>query len=89
MTVVGTIGGYDVIYVEERDSLYCKNTAVKFPVIERIIKGSLNRDEIPEKNLTITKDNGTVTLGCLTTTMENCLAIRRSVLKIKNNKRNE
>lgn len=87
MTVVGTIEGYDVIYIEERDALYCKNTAVPFKVIERIIKGSMDRDEIPEKNLVITKDNGTVSLGCLTTTMENCLDIRRSVYKIKNNKK--
>lgn len=87
MTTVGTIEGYDVIYVEERDALYCKNTAVPFKVIEKIIKGNLDRDEIPEKNLVITKDNGTVSLGCLTTTMENCLDIRRSVYKIKNNKK--
>ena len=41
------------------------------------------RETIPEKDLTITKDMGTVTLGCLTTTMENCLAIRRQVNKFK------
>lgn len=84
MTVVGTIEGYDVIYVEERNALFCKNTAVSFPVIERIVRSSLNREEIPEKDLVITKDNGTVSLGCLTTTMENCLNIRRSVYKLKN-----
>ena len=83
MTVVGTIEGYDVIYIEQRDTIYCKNTAVPFKVIERIIKGNMDRDEIPEKNLVITKDNGTVSLGCLTTTMENCLNIRRSIYKIK------
>lgn len=85
-TVVGNIEGYDVIYVEERDALYCKNTAVPFLAIERIIRGNLDRGEIPEKKLIVTKDNGAVSLGCLTTTMENCLAIRRSVNKIKNNK---
>lgn len=89
METVGTIEGYDVIYIAERDALYCKNTAVPFKAIERIIKGSLDRGEIPEKNLIVTKDNGTVTLGCLTTTMENCLNIRHSVYKIKNNKKNE
>ena len=38
---------------------------------------------MPEKNLTIIKDNGTVSLGCLTTTMANCLDIRKRVRKQK------
>lgn len=41
------------------------------------------RETIPEKNLTITKNMGIVTLGCLTTTMENCLNIRKQVNKLK------
>lgn len=83
--IVGVIEGYDVIYVPEKDVLFCKNTSVKFPVIERIIKYSTEeKNEIPEKNLTITKDNGIIHLGCLTTTIDNCLNIRRKVRQIKN-----
>ena len=80
---VGEISGNDVIYIPERDTIFCKNTAVKFPIIERIIRGTNDKGEIPEKNLTITKDNGIVHLGCLTTTIENCLDIRRRVNKLK------
>lgn len=81
--VVGNIQGYDVIYLPERNQIFCKNTAVNFSTIERIIRGSTIRETIPEKDLTITKDMGIVTLGCLTTTMENCLSIRRKVNKLK------
>lgn len=80
---VGEIQNHDVIYVPERNQIFCKNTAVNFSVIEKIIRGSTIRETIPEKDLTITKDMGIVTLGCLTTTMENCQAIMRSVNKLK------
>lgn len=80
---VGEIQSHDVIYIPERNQIFCKNTAVNFSTIERIIRGSTMRETIPEKDLTITKDMGIVTLGCLTTTMENCLSIRRKVNKLK------
>lgn len=80
---VGEIQNYDVIYIPERNQIFCKNTAVNFPIIKRIIRGSTMRETIPEKDLTITKDMGIVTLGCLTTTMENCLDIMRKVNKLK------
>ena len=77
------IQGQDVSYIPSKDVIFCKNTAVKFSVIEEIIRNNLERNEIPEKNLTIVKDNGTVSLGCLTTTMANCLDIRKRVRKQK------
>lgn len=80
---VGEIQNYDVIYIPERNQIFCKNTAVNFPIIKRIIRGSTMRETIPEKDLTITKDMGIVTLGCLTTTMENCLDIMQKVNKLK------
>ena len=80
---VGEIQGHDVIYIPSKDIIFCKNTAVKFSVIEEIIRSNLERGEIPEKNLTIIKDNGIVSLGCLTTTMTNCLNIRKRVKKQK------
>lgn len=80
---VGEIQNHDVIYIPERNQIFCKNTAVNYSLIERIVRGSTIRETIPEKDLTITKDMGIVTLGCLTTTMENCLAIRRNVNKLK------
>ena len=80
---VGEIQGHDVMYVPERNQIFCKNTAVNYSLIERIVRGNTMRETIPEKDLTITKDMGVVNLGCLTTTMENCLAIRQKVNKLK------
>lgn len=80
---VGEIQGYDVIYIPSKDVIFCKNTAIKFSIIEKIICSNLERSEILGKNLTIIKDNGTVSLGCLTTTMANCLDIRKRVRKQK------
>ena len=80
---VGEIQGHDVIYIPSKDVIFCKNTAIKFSIIEKIIRSNLERCKIPEKNLTIIKDNGTVSLGCLTTTMANCLDIRKRVRKQK------
>ena len=80
---VGEIQGHDVIYIPSKDVIFCKNTDIKFSIIEKIIRSNLERGEIPEKNLTIIKDNGIVSLGCLTTTMTNCLNIRKRVRKQK------
>lgn len=80
---VGEIQGYDVIYVPEKDVIFCKNTTLSFPLIERIVRGSMDRTSIPEKELVIIKNDNVVHLGCLTTTMENCLKIRKQVNKLK------
>lgn len=82
---VGEIQGYDVIYVPEKDIVFCKNTTIKYPLIKRMIKSSMCREEIPEKELIITKNNGTIYLGCLTTTLSNCDKILREINKIKRN----
>ncbi len=89
---VGEIQNHDVLYIPEKDVIFCKNTTLRFPLIERIIRGSMERTSIPEKELVIIKDNNIVHLGCLTTTMQNCLEIRKQVnklkLKIKQNETN-
>lgn len=81
--IVGEIQGNDVVYLPEKDIIFCKNTAVKFSLMKKIIKEGKDVETIPEKNLTITKDNGTIHLGCLTTTMDECLKIVHRVNKIK------
>lgn len=80
---VGEIQGYDVLYVPEKDSIFCKNTLLSFPLIERIVRGSMDRTSIPEKELVIIKNDNVIHLGCLTTTMQNCLEIRKQVNKLK------
>lgn len=81
--VVGNIEGHDVIYVPEKNILFCKNTIVSYPIIERIVRSANSRDEIPEKNLTIHKDGDFINFGCLHTTIGNCMEIRRNVKKLK------
>lgn len=81
-TVVGSIDGYDVVYVEGKNVIFCKNTALPYPLIKRIIRGSTCRETIDNKNLTITKEGSLIQLGCLTTTRENCESIIREVNRI-------
>lgn len=81
-TIVGSIEGYDVIYVEGKNVIFCKNTALPYPLIKRIIRGNTCRETITEKNLTVTQDGSIIQLGCLTTTRENCEAIIKEVNKI-------
>lgn len=64
-TILGNIQGYDVIYIPEKDILFCKNTAIKRKQIEEAIESSLTRIKIEEKDLVITKDRNLITLGCL------------------------
>lgn len=82
---VGEIENYDVLYIPEKDVIFCKNTVVKYSVIKRIVKSSNSRDEIPEKELVITKDSNIIHFGCLTTTISNCNNIAKNVAK--NNER--
>lgn len=79
--IVGTIQGYNVVYIPEKQVVFCKNTVCHLKDLESIVLGDLQRGEIPEKNLSITKDNGIVSFGCLTTTYDNCLKIRKNCKK--------
>lgn len=81
--VVGEIQGYDVIYIPEKDIVFCKNTAIKLSVLDKAVKSHTISSTIEEKNLTITKDNGILCLGCLTTTLDNYRAMKRKISKLK------
>ena len=81
--IVGTIDGNDVIYVPEKDILFCKNTTVPYTLIRQLLKSDCDRESIPEKNLVITKDRRSVTLGCLNTTMSNIWDIDKQIKKIR------
>lgn len=63
--VVGSIEGHDVIYVPEKDILFCKNTALKRSILNDFFYGSIDRISIPEKNIILYKDSSHVSLGCL------------------------
>ena len=76
---VGNIQGYDVIYIPEKHTIFCKNTAVPVDLIERAVYGSLDRYNIPQKNLTIRKDSSIIEFGCLRTTVEHAKEILASI----------
>ena len=82
--IVGYIENYPVIYVKDRDILFCKNTTVKYPLIKQIFDSGEDKHRIEEKSLTITKEAHFVTLGCLVTDKANCKTILKNTKKIKN-----
>ncbi len=81
--VVGEIQGYDVLYIPERDCLFCKNTVLPVSIAKEALKSSLDRYEVPDKNLVILLSNFTIDLGCLSTTRENCRNIIKNINKLK------
>lgn len=72
---VGNIQGYDVIYIPEKQTLFCKNTAVPINLIKEAVYGDFERYNIPQKNLTVRKDNSMIEFGCLRTTIEHAKEI--------------
>ena len=81
--VVGEIQGYDVIYVPEKDFVFCKNTTLPLKIMLKALKGDIDRIEVPEKNLTIKIFESTIDMGCLTSTKENLESIRKKISKLK------
>lgn len=82
--IVGKIQGYPVIYIPERDIVFCKNTAVPFSTISEKVLSSNVRENIPDKNLSITKDKGIIKMGCISTTRTNLLLIKEIIKNINN-----
>lgn len=81
---VGEIQSYPVLYVPEKDVIFCKNTTVHYNIIKAAIyKSSREREDIEDGKLTVTKSNGIITLGCLVTNIANISSIRDNILKIK------
>jgi hypothetical protein len=84
---VGEIQSYDVMYVPEKDMVFCKNTICRVSDLKKAIKSPLGREYIEEKDLSIVKDNGIIYFGCLTTTKQNVLEIEQEINKIKKSKK--
>lgn len=80
---VGQIEDQEVIYIPEKDVIFCKNTVVPYNAIRLLLKSSSSREELPEKNLVITKNSSNVSLGCLNTTMSNIWIIDKNIKNIK------
>lgn len=81
--IVGQIENFDVIYIAEKDTIFCKNTALKYSVIKSIVLGSKWKSRIEDKDLDIEVDTARVRLGCLKTSMSNCRSIIEQTEQIK------
>ena len=81
--VVGQIQGYDVIYIPEKDYVFCKNTVLPLQIMLNVLKCKTDRIEVPDKNLTIKISYSKVDMGCLTTTKENLISIKKIISKLK------
>ena len=83
--IVGKIQDHDVIYVPEKDILFCKNTTMPYSVMcAALIDAPVDRLEL-KSDLVMTKsDNGIVQMACLTTNMENIREINKQIKKVKN-----
>ena len=81
--VVGEIQGYEVIYVPEKDYVFCKNTALPLSTMIDVLKSEVDRIEIPEKNLVIKISDSSIDMGCLSTTRDNLCNIKKTISKLK------
>lgn len=81
--IVGKIEHYDVIYVPEKDIIFCKNTTVPYKLMKAVlIDREMDRVEI-KSDLVASINKEIVQLGCLSTTVENCESINKQIKKIK------
>ena len=77
--VVGEIEGYDVLYIPERDIVFCKNTTIPYKVLKRILfEDTVDRVEL-KKDLMFYSNKNSISFGCLTTTLENCKLINKNI----------
>ena len=84
---VGQIEEYPVLYIPEKDLLYCKKVVFPYKTLEEaLINSTLERIELRE-DLIITKKDSSVQLACLTTSISNIKLIHKTIKKYKNGKR--
>ena len=80
---VGEIEGHPVIYNPKKNHVFCKNTTIDFDLIKKIINSNTAHHRIEASKLSIFKLGSTVTLGCLTTSLENIKNIIKTIDKLK------
>lgn len=60
--VIGEIQGYDVIYIPEKDIVFCKNTAIRLSVLDKAVSDNCIRKwcksyNLPTRSVDIKKIN--------------------------------
>lgn len=81
---VGEIQGYDVLYLPDKDVVYCKNTALPLSKVIETLRSPLDRVVIPSKNMVILLSDFQVEFGCLSTTRENIKSIHKQIKQYQN-----
>ena len=81
--IVGKIQGHDVIYVPEKDLVFCKNSTIPYPHLKKVLFDKEIDCLKVREDLVVRVDQDIVTLGCLTTTLENCRLINKNIKKVK------
>ena len=86
--IVGKIQDHDVIYIPEKDILFCKNTTMPYSVMRAaLIESPVDRLELKSDLIMTQSDNGIIQLACLTTNIENIKEINKQIKKVKNGRR--
>lgn len=82
--IVGKIEHHDVLYLPEKDLVYCKNTVFPYKLMEEhLIKSSCDRIKIKE-DFIITKQQSSIKLSCLNTTSSNIININKNIKRWRN-----
>lgn len=80
---VGKIEEHPVLYLPEKDLLYCKKVVFPYKTLEEaLIESTLERIEIKE-DFIITKKGNSIQLACLTTSISNITLINKNIKKYK------
>ena len=82
---IGYIEDYPVLYLPEKDLIFCKNTIVPYEVLLNAFNSGIDRIEYKEKNLVMYFLKNEITLGCLKTSTENFRDMIKTIKKIKRN----
>lgn len=85
--VVGKIEGYDVLYLPEKELLFCKNTTMPYKTMRyALLEQKVDKLRL-KHDLVMSVDERIVSLGCLITNMENIENINENIKRIRNGKR--
>lgn len=79
---VGQIEEFPVLYNPIKRHIFCKNTTIDFDTIDRIIFSDMSSFRIESSQLSIVKLGNTVSLGCLSTSLDNVKTILKTIKRL-------
>ena len=79
---VGYIEEYPVLYNPKKRHIFCKNTTVDFDLMYKIIFSNTASFRIESSQLSVVKLGNTVSLGCLSSSLDNVKNILKTIKKL-------